>query len=52
MLTEIENRRDAVSGVSIDEEMTGLIQLEAAFQANARVMTTVSRLLDDLLSVL
>ena len=32
--------------------MTGLIQLEAAFQANARVMNTVARLLDDLLNIL
>ncbi len=52
ILEDLENRRDAASGVSIDEEMTGLIRLEAAYQANARVMSTVSRLLDDLLNVL
>ncbi len=52
ILEDLENRRDAISGVSIDEEMAGLIQLEAAFQANARVMSTVDRLLDDLLSIL
>jgi len=52
VLQDLESRRDAISGVSIDEEMAGLIQLEAAFQANARVLSTVDRLLDDLLSIL
>ena len=52
VLTDLQNRRDAISGVSLDEEMAGLIQLEAAFQANARIMTTVNRLLEDLLGIL
>ncbi|NNL68313.1 MAG: flagellar hook-associated protein FlgK [Myxococcales bacterium] len=52
VLADLENRRDAVSGVSLDEEMAQLIQLEAAFQANARVMNSVSRMLEDLMSVL
>lgn len=48
----LENRRDEVSGVSLDEEVTHLVQLQAAFQANARVMQTVDRLLETLLSVI
>jgi len=52
-LTEIlENRRDELSGVSLDEEVTQLVQLQAAFQANARVMQTVDRLLESLLAVI
>ena len=51
-LTEVlENRRDELSGVSLDEEVTHLVQLQAAFQANARVMQAVDRLLEDVLSI-
>ncbi len=47
-----ESQRDEISGVSIDEEVTRLMQLQAAFQANARVISTVQTLLEDLVSVL
>ncbi len=52
MLSEIEQRRDSVSGVSIDEEMIRLIRLEAAFQANARMISTVDHLLETVLQLL
>ncbi len=48
----LENQRDEASGVSIDEEVTRLMQLQAAFQANARVISTVQTLLEELISVL
>lgn len=48
----LRNRRDEISGVSIDEEMTSLIHLQAVFQANARVISTVQTLLDDVLGLL
>ncbi len=50
VLSGVRDRRDEVSGVNIDEEVTTLVQLQASFQANARVITTVNRLLDELLS--
>jgi len=46
------DRRDALSGVSIDEEVTHLITLQAAFQANARVVDTVNTLLQDVIGLL
>jgi flagellar hook-associated protein 1 FlgK len=46
MVGEIENNREAVSGVSLDEEMTNLIQYQHAYSANAKVISTVSELLD------
>jgi flagellar hook-associated protein 1 FlgK len=52
VLEGLENRRDAVSGVSIDEEVTRLIQLQAAFQANSRVIGVVDNLLQDIIDIL
>jgi len=48
----LETRRDQVSGVSLDEEMSNLVRLQAAFQANARVLTVVDRLLQDVVAML
>lgn len=48
----VDDRRDELSGVSLDEEMGNLIRLEAAFQANARVIANVDEMLDSLLALL
>jgi len=52
VLEGLENRRDQVAGVSIDEEVTRLIRLQAAFQANSRVVVVVDELLDDVLRMI
>ncbi len=44
-------RRDSVSGVSIDEEMTNLIQYQHAYSASARMVTTINQLLDTLVNL-
>lgn len=46
ILNNLENRRDSISGVSLDEEMTNLIQYQHAYSANAKVIATVGELLD------
>ena len=48
----LENRRDEISGVSLDEEVTHLVELQAAFQANARVISLVDRLLEDVVNMI
>lgn len=45
-LQALQQSRDSVSGVSLDEEMTNLIQFNHAYQANAKVISTVNELLD------
>ncbi|MFM1770681.1 MAG: flagellar hook-associated protein FlgK [Verrucomicrobiota bacterium] len=44
-------QRDAVSGVSLDEEMTNLMRYQKAFEASARVITTVDEMLETVLSL-
>jgi flagellar hook-associated protein 1 len=50
MLTAIGNQRQSVSGVSLDEEMTNLISYQRAYQASARMMTTIDSTLDTLIN--
>jgi flagellar hook-associated protein 1 FlgK len=50
LLTAVGNQRQSVSGVSLDEEMTNLIQYQRAYQASARVMTTIDSVLDQLIN--
>ena len=52
VLAAVRNRRDEISGVSIDEEVAELVKLQASFQANAKVLSTITRMLDDLFAAL
>jgi len=51
MLTYLNGFRESVSGVSIDEEMMNLLVQQRAYQASAKVITTVNDLLDSLLRI-
>ncbi len=48
---ELEARRAQISGVSIDEEVANLLRYERAYQASARVISSVDTLLQQLLSI-
>lgn len=50
VLTSINNQRESASGVSLDEEMTNLITYQRAYQASARMMTTIDSTLDTLIN--
>lgn len=47
LLTQLQNRRQATSGVSIDEEAVQVLQFQRAYEASARLVKVV----DDLLQV-
>jgi flagellar hook-associated protein 1 len=49
-LTTINNERQSVSGVSLDEEMTNLITFQRGYQASARTLTTMDEMLDTLIN--
>lgn len=48
----IDSNRQAVSGVSSDEQLTYLIQFQYAYTANSRYITTIDEMLADLLNKL
>ncbi|MEM7164925.1 MAG: flagellar hook-associated protein FlgK [Planctomycetota bacterium] len=48
--TNLQNQRESVSGVNVDEEAIELIQLQRAYQGSARFLTIVDRLLETLLN--
>ena len=52
LLNSLEINRLSVSGVSLDEEMTNLIQYQKAYSANAKTITTVSDMLDIILGLI
>ncbi len=43
--------RESIEGVSIDDEMVDLTRFQKHFEASARVMSTVNRLMDELLQL-
>ncbi len=46
LLNGLNQSKQSESGVSIDEEMSNMIQFQHAYQANAKVISTLSNLLD------
>ncbi len=46
----VRQQRDSVSGVSLDEEMTNLMQYQRAYQASSRVITIIDGLLDNVIN--
>jgi flagellar hook-associated protein 1 FlgK len=51
IVAQLEERRGALSGVSLDEEVANLIRFERAYQASARIIQTADELLERLLDL-
>jgi flagellar hook-associated protein 1 FlgK len=51
VMSQLEKFRESVSGVSIDEETTNLIQFQHAFDAAAKVIKVADEMLDTVLSL-
>jgi flagellar hook-associated protein 1 FlgK len=47
---QIDNRRQSVAGVSMDEEMSNLVRFQRGYQASARAMNAVDDMLDQLIN--
>jgi flagellar hook-associated protein 1 FlgK len=46
----VEDRRQSVAGVSMDEEMSNLVRFQRSYQASARAMSTMDEMLDVLIN--
>ena len=51
MMTHLMNYRESVSGVSLDEEMINLVKFQHAYDAAAKLITTVDDMLNTVLNM-
>ncbi|MEW6056016.1 MAG: flagellar hook-associated protein FlgK [Bdellovibrionota bacterium] len=51
IIGQLEKFRESVSGVSLDEETTNLVQFQHAFDASAKVIKVADEMLDTVLSI-
>lgn len=52
VVTAIQNNRDSISGVSLDEEMSNLIKYEQAYQAASRMIAVADELIQSVLNLI
>ena len=50
IVNDLQDRRDAISGVVMDEEVTNMLMYNKSFQASSRLMTTLDEALDVLIN--
>jgi flagellar hook-associated protein 1 len=50
LVGSLQDRRESVSGVSLDEEMTNLTKFQRGYQASARAMTAIDQMLQTLIT--
>lgn len=50
VLNQLEYKNESTSGVSLNEEMSDVIRFQQGFQANARLLSVVSEMLDTLIN--
>jgi len=46
---QINNQREAISGVSMDEEMSNMVRFQHAYNAAARMITTMDEMIDTII---
>jgi flagellar hook-associated protein 1 len=51
VMDNLENRRQQISGVSTDEEMTRMVQVQQAYAAAAKVINTVDQMMQTVLAI-
>src|SRR5579883_2481232 len=51
VLQQVQNQRDALSGVNLNEELTSLLSFQHAFQASAQVISVVNSTLEELMQI-
>jgi flagellar hook-associated protein 1 FlgK len=52
MVNQLENYRESISGVSMDEEMVNLVKYQNAYQAAAKLITTADEMMQSVLNMI
>jgi len=52
LVNQLENKRQSISGVSLDEEMANMIKYQQAYNASAKLISNANRMLDSLMGIL
>jgi len=52
MVAQLENYRESISGVSLDEEMVNLVKFQSAYDASAKLISTADELIQTVLSII
>jgi len=50
-LNNLQDMRDSVSGVNLDEELTELLKIQRAYEANSKIISVADDMLQTLLQV-
>ncbi len=50
LMTELENMRQSVMGVNLDEEMANMVQFQQSYNAAARMISTMNDMLDTIIN--
>lgn len=50
LMGQLMDRRESISGVSLDEEVTNLMKFQRSYEANSRVLSTINEMLDTLIN--
>jgi flagellar hook-associated protein 1 FlgK len=51
VLQQLQDQRGSISGVSLDEEATHMVEYQRAYEAAARVVTTVNQMLETVINM-
>jgi flagellar hook-associated protein 1 FlgK len=51
ILLRVENQREDLSGVNLDEELTLMIQFQRSFQSSARFISTADQMYESLINM-
>ena len=50
VIQQLQNMRNSVSGVNLDEELSNMLQYQRSYQAAARLMSTIDSMIGDLVT--
>ncbi len=52
LLNQLQTQKASYSGVSVDEEMSNVLQYQKAYEASAKMMTIANQMLEDLINII